>query len=194
MRKSLSAWLSKSSTGWITLISMVIFILFSALVLPGQSVSSESQNPNDGSPDLSFYYSAADLYRMAEAYGEQGRSAYIQARFTFDLVWPLVYTFFLVTAISWLFKQAFPAQSIWQQANLLPILGMIFDYLENISTSLVMWRYPAQTMFVAGLAGIFTALKWILIGSSFIILIFGLAVAIWHWLGVSRINRGSKYD
>ena len=59
-----------------------------------------------GTPDTSLYYTAADLYRMAEGYGPQGRTAYIRARFTFDVAWPLVYLAFLVTALSWLINRA----------------------------------------------------------------------------------------
>lgn len=186
MLNNLSIWLAKISTGWLTLLSVVIFVLFAVLILPGQSASSEPQSEEIGSPDLSYYYSAADLYGMAEGYGESGRAAYIRIRFTFDLVWPLVYTFFLVNTTSWLLKRAFSEQSIWQRANLLPVLGMIFDYLENISTSLVMWRYPAQTPFVDWLAGIFTSLKWVLIGGSFVILAIGLLGAIWQWFRRQR--------
>ncbi len=88
-------------------------------------------SPNGvATPDLSFMYSVNDLYEMAESYGEQGRSDYVRARFTFDLVWPIVYTFFLVTSISWLFGKATPAEkSIWQRANLVPLLAMVLDYL-----------------------------------------------------------------
>lgn len=64
---------------------------------------------------------------MAEAYGESGRQAYIRARFTFDLVWPLVYTLFLATAISWVLGRAFALDSCWQRANLAPLLNAIFD-------------------------------------------------------------------
>jgi hypothetical protein len=194
MLKRLSFWLSVKSTGGVALLSVVIFGLFTVLVLPVQTAISEQKTPGTGSPDLSFYYSAADLYQMTAEYGEQGRAAYIQARVTFDLVWPLVYTFFLVSGISWLISQAFPGQSVWQEANLLPVTGMIFDYLENISTSLVMWRYPVQTPIVAGLAGIFTALKWILIAVSVVILVFGVLVVSWHWLVRIRVNRDSNYD
>ena len=175
----LSSWISKFSTQWAALLSVVIFSLFTLLVLPSQSDSSDAQLSEVGSPDLSFYYSSTDLYRIAELYGEQGRQAYISARFTFDLIWPLVYGFFLIATLGWLIKIAFPLDSSWQRANLLPLFGMLFDYLENISTSLVMARYPAQTPVVDWLAGIFTALKWIFISGSFIILVIALILAIW---------------
>lgn len=132
-------------------------------------------------------YSAKELYQMAEAYGAEGRSAYIRARFTFDLVWPLVYTAFLVTAISWVFGKTFRSDSRWQLANLLPLLGALFDYLENVSTSLVMGRYPDQTAVVAALAPIFTSLKWILLAGSFVLLLAGVVTAVWRRLRRTRV-------
>jgi hypothetical protein len=179
MCKRLSDWLGRVSTGWVTLLALVIFVLFTALVLPGQSAKA----PGDGSsPDLSLFYTAGDLYAMAESYGPEGRQAYVRARFTFDLVWPLVYTFFLVTAISWIFGRAFPPDSRWQRANLLPVLGALFDYLENLSTSLVMIRFPAQTPVVDVLAPVCTFTKWTLLGASFVLLLVGMVVEVWRRL------------
>jgi len=179
MWKQLSKWFYSISSGWVTLTAVLAFILFTALVLPGQS-SNVSTSEEVGSPDLSFYYSANDLYRMADGYGEEGRDAYIRARFTFDLIWPLVYTFFLVTSISWIYQRLLPAGSPWRRINLLPVLGMSADYLENISTSIVMWRYPLTTPVVDWLAGMFTALKWLLIGGSFIGLLVGGFLLVWQ--------------
>jgi hypothetical protein len=132
---------------------------------------------------------------MAESYGERGRQAYVRARFTFDLIWPLVYTLFLATAISWAFGRAFAPDSRWQRANLAPLLGALFDYLENLSTSLVMLRYPDQTVVVDALAPVFTALKWSLLGASFILLFGGIVAAIWRWLkqrGQGKISGSSE--
>jgi hypothetical protein len=186
MWKRLSKWLSRVSSAWLTLTALVVFVLFTALVLPWQAASAERNTADAGTPDLSFYYSDGDLYRMAEAYGEQGRETYIRVRFTFDLLWPLVYTFFLTTAISWLNARAFREDSLWQRANLAPVLGMVFDYLENISTSLVMLRYPQPTPVVDWLAPIFTSVKWVFVGGSFILLFVGMVAAIWGWIR----NRG----
>jgi len=181
MSKRISDWLHRVSTGWVALAGLLIFVLFSALVLPQQATKAEQETGGADSPDMSFFYSPDDLYRMAESYGEQGRQAYIRARFTFDLVWPLVYTLFLATAISWVFGKAFAPDSRWQRANLAPLLGAIFDYSENLSTSLVMLRYPAQTPIVDLLAPVFTALKWGFLGVSFVLLFGGILVANWRW-------------
>ena len=179
MWKRLSVWFYKISSGWITLAAVLVFILFSALVLPGQA-SSAPENDGVGSPDMSIYYPAGSLYQMADGYGETGRAEYIRVRFTFDLVWPLVYTFFLVTTSSWIFNRIVKSGSPWRLVNLLPFAGMLLDYLENISTSLVMWRYPLSTPVIDWLAGIFTLTKWLLIGGSFASLLIGILLLIWQ--------------
>ena len=181
MGKRISDWLRHISTGWVALLALLVFVLFSALVLPQQAAQAERETGGSASPDTSFFYKPSDLYQMAESYGEAGRQAYIRARFTFDLIWPLVYAFFLTTAISWTFSRAFASDSRWQRANLAPLLGAIFDYLENVSTSLVMTRYPDQTMVVDVLAPVFTAVKWGLLGASFILLLGGLIIVAWRW-------------
>ncbi len=182
MTKRISEWLRQVSTGWVALAALTIFLLFSTLVLPRQSATAGEVAQGAGSPDTSLYYSADDLYQMAEAYGEQGRKAYIRARFTFDLLWPLVYALFLVTAISWLFSKAFAPDSWWQRVNLTPVLGALFDYLENISTSLVMGRYPNPTAVVDVLAPVFTLLKWAFLAASFALLLAGVVIAAWRWI------------
>ena len=181
MCKRISDWLRRASNDWVTLSALAIFLLFSALVLPRQAASAEEIAGDAGSPDTSFYYSADDLYRMAEAYGDEGREAYVRARITFDVIWPLVFTLFLATAISWVFNKACAPDSLWQRANLAPLLGGLFDYLENVSASIVMLRYPDRTPVADMLAPVFTSAKWAIVGGSLALLVAGTAAAVWQW-------------
>ena len=174
----LSDILIRVSTGWLAASAFVIFLLFTALVLPRQSAMADATSGGADAPDTSLYYTPEDLYRMAEAYGEDGRAAYIRARFTFDVIWPLVYLFFLATSISWICTKLEPVQRWHRRANLVPFVGAMFDYIENISASTVMWRYPQRTALLDVLAPISTLLKWIFIGASFLILIVGLVLGI----------------
>ena len=182
MWKRISDWLHRISTAWVALAALVVFVAFSAVVLPRQAAAAERYSGEAGSPDTSFFYLAGDLYRMAEAYGEQGRAAYVRSRFTFDLIFPVVYTLFLSTAISWLYRRAFAPGSPWRWANLAPVLGAVFDYLENASASLVIARYPARTPVVDALAPVFTFTKWIFVGGSFVLLVLGVGVAAGRWI------------
>ena len=179
----LSQWFLKISTGWAALAALVFFLFFTATVLPNQNSSSEALTSAEGSPDLSFFYTPAKLYAMADAFGEEGRRDYIIARFTFDVVWPIVYTAFLTITLSWLSAHAFAASSRWRWCNLLPVCGALFDYLENITASLVMARYPLRTPGVDVLASLATPVKWMLLGVS-----FGLLVA----MGIKALINAVK--
>jgi len=161
----------------------VIFGLVVAFVLPAQAKRAEAVSRGADSPDTSYFYTSTDLYNMAEAYGADGRAAYIRARFTFDLVFPLSYLFFLATSMSWVMKRAVSnPDSRWRLLNLFPVFGALFDYLENISTSIVMANYPQQTFLFDALAPIFTLVKWFFVNGSFVILVPALVIAVWNWV------------
>ncbi len=190
--KQLSAWLHRLSTGRVALIATVVFVLFTASVLPWQAAEAARVSGGAGSPDTSLWYTPADLYAMAEAYGPEGRQAYLVARWTFDVIWPLVYTAFLVAATSWLLRRVLSAASAWQQLNLLPVLAMILDFLENSAASIVLARYPTPSPLIAPLAPVFTLLKWLLVGGSFVLLL-GLALAaLWQQLQQRQTKRPDK--
>jgi len=189
----LSSSIGRLARGWVVLGTLAVFVLFTALVLPGQAAQAERASGGAGSPDTSLLYTPGQLYAMAERYGPAGRAAYIRARFTFDLVWPLVYTAFLTAGVAWAFGRVRPPASRWQCASLVPILAMGFDFLENLSTALVMARYPARTPVVDVLAPAFTLFKWVFVGCSFALLVVGLAWALVRWARqVIRRHQGAK--
>ncbi len=186
MRK-LSNWLQQRSRGWVAAMATSIFILFMILILPQQAVEAERAAGGAGSPDTSFFYNADDLFQFAEAYGEEGRAAYVRARWTFDLIYPLVYTFFLITTLSWLYSYATPGGSPWRLVNLLPLLGMAFDYLENTAATVVMLRYPEMVLLAARITPILSLVKWFFVMASFLMLILGVMLAIRMWIRAREV-------
>lgn len=170
--KKLSRFFYKFSNGWITLAALLIFILFAIFILPGFSEESARYANGMGSPDTTLFYSGADLYSMAEAYGEEGRQAFIDMRWTMDLAFPLIYTLFLVTSASWLLRRVIPSNSKLRLLNLFPLAAFILDLLENSATSLVMMRFPERCLFGQGLAPIFSPLKWLAVAGSFLLILW----------------------
>jgi hypothetical protein len=175
----LSAKLSDISSGKLALVALVLFVLFMALVLPAQAGVSSRELPDVGSPDMSFIYSADDAYGWAGAYGPEGRAAYVQARWSFDLAWPVVYGFFLVTSISWVSHRAYRPESRAHLLNLVPLAAVALDYSENILATVVMLRYPQQAMIAGTLMSPVTVVKWLCVGGSFVALF--AAMLVWAW-------------
>jgi len=169
----ISNWISQKSTSFVTVSTLILFLVFTATILPIQSEQAKAQSGTT-SPDMSFFLTVKELYEIAESYGENGRVAYVWARFTFDLVWPIVYTLFLASGISWLYSRSFSTDSKIQRANLVPVIGMVLDYIENITASIVMLGYPERTPMVDMATVIVTPLKWVFVGGSFLVLLLGL--------------------
>lgn len=181
MFRALSDWFYRFSNGYISLLAFLIFVGFSIIFLPDQAKKSAVFSEGIGAPDTSLFYTPTDLYNMADTYGVEGRQAYIKARFTFDLVFPFIYTLFLITSLSIILARVFPFHHRYRLLNLVPFIAMIFDFLENISTSLVLARFPQPTIIIDWLAPIFTIIKWISLGCSFSLLFLGLVVVAIHW-------------
>ncbi len=170
MADKVSRWLYRFGTKWLAIVSTVLFLAFCAAFLPAQSARSAAYSGTAGTPDTSLFYSPAEIYRMAQVFGAQGRQAYIQARFTFDLAFPLVYTLFLTSGISYLLGHSLDENSAWRKANLLPLSGMLMDYLENVCAARVMAFFPATQPLAAVLAAAATPLKWLFLAASFLLL------------------------
>jgi len=185
--KRVSIWLRKVSATWLMIGTLLIMAAFMAFVLPGQSAEANQLSGEAGSPDLSLFYPPEQLKKMASDYGVEGRQAYIQARWTFDLAFPLVYVSFLAVGISWFINRLDKLPPVLKLSNLIPILGGIFDLLENTGTSLSMAQFPDQDPFWLILASLATPVKWILVSGSFV-LYFVLGV----WLLYQKINSGKR--
>ncbi len=163
----------------VAIFTFFIFIITIALILPSQSATLREEIGDNPTPDLSTFYTVEELYSWAELYGESGRMSYIRTRFTFDIIWPLIYTGFLVSSIGSVTHGRY-SESTTKKLVLIPILGLLFDYLENISTSVIMWRYPTRTPIIDLAATMITPLKWIFLGASFLILLTSLIQAIYN--------------
>jgi hypothetical protein len=163
--------LSKYANFYTMLISIFVFFIFIFIVLPNEQARSFENTQVNISPDTNFFYTVDELYDIALRYGEQGRQYYIQSRFTFDIVWPLAYTSFLVMPSLYVFKHRSKKK---QKLVYFSLFALIFDFLENIFVSIVMARYPNLTPGVAHLAPVFTMLKWITLSVAFVVLFYAL--------------------
>ena len=152
------------------IISTIVFVLFMIVVLPRVSAYTEDVTGSSNSPDTSLIYSSDDLFDIAETYGQVGRNAYIILRLTFDVIWPIVYFMFLASLTGFLL-QKLDVKKEYKLLILLPLFGLIFDYLENIASVVVMYKYPIEMLFFANSAPVMTLLKWIFIGLGFICVI-----------------------
>ncbi len=190
MFRSIANFLERLSTGRMVILSLVIYIVFMVYFLPAQAAKAKTYTGDAGSIDLSFFPSVDEAYAIAEAYGEEGRSQYIVDRVTFDLAWPLAYTFFTVALITFCLKRIHGNDSKLKHLNLLAVAGMLFDFLENGFAIGVMSAYPERLDAMVWGTSVFNLLKWVTIGASNLVMLYGiLALPV-----VLLIRRRAKAD
>ena len=168
----------KNKIKWKYLLTVsIIFILFLAFILPQVDNYSSRIMGEGKSPDTSLIYSADNLYDMAQGYGESGREAYIKLRWTFDVIWPIVYSLFLVL---WLIKLSayINTNNFLKHLFILPLVGMGFDFLENIGATIIMIRYPLKSGIIANITPIMTFLKWVTLSASILIFLALIVLSI----------------
>jgi len=152
------------------IITTIIFIAFVIFALPYFSSLTTEKTNSSFSPDTGFFYSLDQFYENMEIYGSEGRNFYILMRWTFDIVWPLVYFSFFVSSLGYLSLKLKKKQQLLVLS--LPILGVGFDLLENTLATINVAIYPNRVEFLLRLLQVASLFKWIFIGLTFLTLVF----------------------
>ena len=164
----------------ITIKSLVLitlgFVLFTAGVLPLIANITTNVIGVSESPDTSFNFNVTSLYEILESYGRDGRNFYILMRWTFDVVWPLVYTGFIISLIAYFTKVN--TINYHLKRYIFPLLAILFDYLENTFATIVMVIYPIEIDFISYLLFISSIIKWVTLSIAFLIAIYYMVFTI----------------
>lgn len=179
--------LTRPSSFRLFLLGLLVFACFLVFVLPAEAARSGSFFGNVDAPDTQFFYTGDDLVQIASAFGAEGRAYYIRSRFTFDIVWPLAYGFFLWSGIAWL--NGHFANRRFRFLPLVPVAAVLLDFLENSGASLVMYVYPDRIPVLTEVVPLFTAGKWLTIGASFAVLVFLLLM-----FAIGQVKRRKGED
>lgn len=164
MINALHKWLTRWAT-W-----PVIALLFIAYVLCTQGFDARRAALGYGLRvlDVRFAYTPADVQHLFEALGAGGRSLYALTEVTLDLVFPFVYGGLLAILVLNLFSRERARYLV-----LVPVLGVVFDLLENITVALLAWTYAGGTSPAAWAASVFSSTKLILGALGLLIVLAG---------------------
>lgn len=133
--------------------------------------------------DMEINYSPEKAYQMLTDYGLTGRQLYLNI-LTMDLIFPLVYSLFLMITVTLLFQKLFSPDHPIQKLNLIPLVAGLADYLENFGIATMLLNYPTKYTWVAGVTNVFTITKDLSILASLILLIIATV-----GIGVKKANN-----
>ena len=154
----------------------IVFIVFIVIVLPVISKLTESVTHTSFSPDTAIFYSTNEFYEAMEIYGKAGRDFYVLLRWTFDVIWPLVYFSFLISVLGHLTRNHPKERRLL--ILLIPLVSVIFDFFENTFATLNVVIYPSKIEFLIVLLQGMSLMKWFFIVLAMLAIIYSLIVNI----------------
>lgn len=113
--------------------------------------------------DTYLYYSASEAYEAMEKYGDYKRQRYIQGTILLDFIYPVIYCLLLSFSLFRLKVNA--------RRAILPWWILLVDYLENGIIIFLLSRFPVRYEGLAGIAGVVTLIKWLMVIASILSLI-----------------------
>ncbi|HEX3002102.1 MAG TPA: hypothetical protein VHN82_07025 [Methanoregula sp.] len=138
--------------------------------------------------DMEVFYTPEQAYSFLAAMGEAGRLFELTRIIPLDLLVPLFYGLFLSAFISWLLHLWLPEKSRWHRLNVIPVIGALFDYIENLGIISMLLAWPMEMYSIAQITMAATLLKF-----GFSILAFVIVLgAIAGWLVTAVQQRSRK--
>lgn len=117
-----------------------------------------------------FSYTQQDILSLFELIQEEGRQKMMFIYGIIDMAFPIVYGFLFYLLIGKLNKSF--SHSIWSLIKYLPILAVLFDYLENFSILYLLYSFPIINKTIVSIGSTATSLKWIFIYLTLSFLVF----------------------
>lgn len=138
-----------------------------------------------GTLDKQFGYTPQQVYEILTNLGEAGRNSY-KVLLLFDLFFPLSYCLLLALSIIYLWDKKIGLHKVSKLAVLLPIIGMLCDYCENIGTFILLTNFPKHMNSYVKVNSVFTQLKWIFLLTALFVMVSGF---IYSKINKIRSNR-----
>ncbi len=134
------------TTGPRALAALIAFFILGYLIngRPFGIAELKSITGGIGILDMEFLYSPEQAYAHLAAMGEAGRSFELTHIIPLDLILPAVYALAYAFVITWLLHRWLPAESGWHRLNVVPLIGGICDYCENLGIIAMLLAWPAQ--------------------------------------------------
>lgn len=136
---------------------VVLFLLFVVIMLPTMAIWLKQLTGNFDTPDTIITFTINDYYVMKQNFGLLGSKIYVLQRFTFDLLWPIIYVCF-IWVLNGRFTKYFKINDV---IFFIPVIAFVLDLLENIIAS-IFFLQGVHEVFLYVLM-VATTLKWVLL-------------------------------
>jgi hypothetical protein len=170
-------WVQKYSTGKIVsslfVLTMVVYLLMIGYSIPAVTAFAPEFPIFDMSPTG---YTFAYANELLSTLGVEGRHLYLTTQLPLDFIYPGLFSISYSLLLVWLFRKTFKGDSKIYYVALVPFLGGIFDYMENIFIVKMINSFPNLQESTVEIANILTIIKSGLATTFFVLLLVGFVL------------------
>jgi hypothetical protein len=130
-------------------------------------------------PDLRLSYNILDLQAIFSLVGQEGMIAWEQVHLL-DYMLPLAYSLAIASGIIYGLRRTYPEKTSLKKLVLIPLLGCVMDYVENLLILSQIISYPSLSEPIISLASVFTTMKWISMALGFAAILGFLVVTVYR--------------
>ncbi len=151
----------------------IIFLFFTLYLFPTyQAEINNISNYDVLLLDGRFSYTKIEVLKIFEIMGGEGRKIYRLIAGFIDMIYPIVYGLLF----SLLLIKTANNNSKLKLAYIIPLIAVLFDYIENIGILTMLNNYPTLSSSEVNSYALATSLKWVFIFLT-LLLIFILSVS-----------------
>jgi hypothetical protein len=129
--------------------------------------------------DMTINYSPENAYNLIDNYGKQAISYYLYVMEPFDVLIPAIFGLFLCVASTLLLRNMIKEKYL-TIIYIFPILGWLFDYMENVGVITMLTNYPTRLISVARITNLFTSAKALFSTLSIFIICISILVNVFN--------------
>lgn len=150
------------ATGKAVIVLLILYIIFSAGIM---GWGAKKMNAFSGKEvqvlDLCLTgYSPAAVKTYLSDYSPEARNFAANFNAIADTAYPIVYTIMLSVVLAWVYKSRIQLNKAFGYLLLLPLLMMLFDFIENYHIISMLNLYPNIPERVVNAGSFFTQMKW----------------------------------
>ncbi|MEM7372106.1 MAG: hypothetical protein AAF587_26045 [Bacteroidota bacterium] len=105
-------------------------------------------------------YTLEEVQELLTDMKAEGRELYHHTTSVLDMIYPVVYTIFMLSLLVFLVRNIWSPDSNLVYVGLLPLGTMLFDYLENFNTLGLLAAYPELSDSAVRYGSTMTGIKW----------------------------------
>jgi len=167
----ISLFFYKNTTLWLVGLFLILLLLMLISLPLFENILQIEENMI--SLDVPPTYSSDRVYEILTEWGKDGRLKQFWLHLTWDLLFPMIYFFFLGFLLSWFSKRGFKRDSKMQKLKLVSFVAAV-DLLENIALFLLIIFFPANVYILSWIKTGLTLTKYYIFGPA---ILFGLVVS-----------------